>query len=421
MPPKNGGTGSLSIAPGSYLLLVDDAAAFIPLHSGLTVSIIDTVLSLPNTEGTISLLDAEGATVDSISYTKDNGGAGDGNSLTRKGVSGESLTSGSPTPGKGSLTSSSGNSGTAPSSATSSQKQTTSDSEDPIQNSSTYVGPPETQLFADGGSDRAVIVGADVQFVGRAYNRKKEIVSHARLVWNFGDGSTAEGTSVFHNFNYPGKYIVVLDIAESENSASDQIIVTAEKAEMALSVISDGSVLIQNRSARTLDLSRWIVRQDGRNFVLPDNSRVLAGASMQISQKTLGFIGSASAEFAYPNGITALHAGESTGGTLASVSPSPPQVQTPTPPSAPRTTMPEEKSSPPEMNTMDTSESNVSNASLPDTEEVNPETQAAAAARTDSSSRIWWLGAVALAALAGGALFVAQRFSKREWDITEEK
>ena len=40
---------------------------------------------------------------------------------------------------------------------------------------SSYVPPPEQQIFADAGADRTVTVGADSIFNGRAYNRKKEM------------------------------------------------------------------------------------------------------------------------------------------------------------------------------------------------------------------------------------------------------
>jgi len=421
VPPKNGGTGSMSIAPGAYVLLVDDAAAFIPLHSGIFVSIIDTVLSLPNTAGTISLIDGEGTTVNSISYTKDNGGAGDGNSLARTNVSGTTLKSVVPTPGTGSFTFESGNSSaTNSTAATTSEDHTDQTTSTGKVSSGSFVAPPETQLFADGGNDRAVIVGADVEFVGRAYNRKKEPVNHAHLVWNFGDGSTAEGAKVFHHYDYPGRYLVVLDIAESENPASDQIIITAEKAQMTFMALPDGSVSIENHSKRTLDLSHWIVRQQ-LNFVLPDNSRVLAGASMHIAQRTLGFTSSSATEFLYPNGVVALRAGESTEGTTAAVAV--PLVIEEQAPAAPTLIDSENAASdrdgpPPVMERNE--ESNLSpEPSLSDTEEVEPSTQVAAAATAAGTSYRWWWGVGGLTLLAAGALLAARRFSKREWDIEE--
>lgn len=417
IPPKNGGKGSIMIAPGGYVLLVDDAAAFVLLHSGVTVGVIDTVLSLTNAAGSILLIDADGSTVDSLSYAKEQGGAADGNSLARTSVSNKTLIAGAPTPGTGSLVQSSGtsNSNSTTSTNTNTGQAQTTQTTISGGESSTFV-PPEIQLFADGGSDRTVIVGADTQFVGRAYNKKKEVVPHARLVWNFGDGTTAEGASVAHHYNYPGRYVVVLDIAEAENPASDQFIVTSEKARMTFTTLTDGSVSIENHSLHTLDLSRWIVRQQTRKFPLPAHSLVLAGASMRLSQQTLGFFSDASVELAYPNGIAALRAGESTEGTMPQVAAPVVQDNAPAPVSE-ESVVAEQEDSVPQKTSKNADDEPA--AEVFDTKAELP-SQVAAAAATGTTSYIWWLGAVALATLAGGALFVAQRFGKREWAIVEE-
>lgn len=82
-PPKNGSTGSMTLAPGTYAILAGDAAAFLGAHAGLGVSIIDTTLSLGNAAGSISIRDASSTVIDSVSYTKSLGATGDGNSLQK--------------------------------------------------------------------------------------------------------------------------------------------------------------------------------------------------------------------------------------------------------------------------------------------------------------------------------------------------
>lgn len=84
-PPKNGGTGSIVIPAGGYALLVGNATNFIAAHPSVSGTIIDTVLSLTNTAATIALVDEGGAMVDSVTYSKDQGGNGDGTSLQRTG------------------------------------------------------------------------------------------------------------------------------------------------------------------------------------------------------------------------------------------------------------------------------------------------------------------------------------------------
>ena len=96
-PPKNGSTGSMTLAPGARLILAGNAAAFLSEHVGLGVSVIDTMLNLPNAGGSISLVAASSTIIDSVSYTKSLGAAGDSNSL-QKTSSGKWIPA-SPTPG----------------------------------------------------------------------------------------------------------------------------------------------------------------------------------------------------------------------------------------------------------------------------------------------------------------------------------
>lgn len=79
-PPKNGSTGSLILEPGEYLILTSNAPTFLSSHS-VNVSVIDTVISLSNDSGTVSLLDASSSVIDKASYTSSRGGNGTGESL----------------------------------------------------------------------------------------------------------------------------------------------------------------------------------------------------------------------------------------------------------------------------------------------------------------------------------------------------
>jgi hypothetical protein len=95
-PPKNGSTGSLDLQPGEYLILTSNAVTFLSSHS-VSVSVIDTVIDLPNDSGKISLLDASSSVVNKVSYSSSHGGNGTGESL--QSVNGK-LVPGKPTPGE---------------------------------------------------------------------------------------------------------------------------------------------------------------------------------------------------------------------------------------------------------------------------------------------------------------------------------
>lgn len=429
VPPENGGTGSIVLASGAYALFVNNAANFLSLHAGIPSAVIDSVLSLTNTAGTVSLIDESGGTADSVSYTKDFGAAGDGNSLHRGSVSGTSLSAGPPSLGMGTLSVS--QTGTTASTTQTSQTQTqtqTSSSQNTDAPTPSFVPPPLPEIFADAGDDRGAIVSADVEFYGRAYNRKREPISNVRFMWNFGDGATAEGEAVSHRFDYPGRYAVVLTIAQNRHAVADQIVVTAEPARLSFFARPDGSVEIINRAESDLDLSSWIVRSNPRDFRLPPSSIVLRGSNLRISERTLGFWSSPQTELLYPNGVLALQAGEVREEASAAELSAPPPVEPVSEETAPLSAPAPIAAAPllpiaaaPQIETAETAQ-------------VQPELALEAAERSDVASSSaaavsaaqplggsrWWLAALLLALTGGAAIYAVKRFSRGEWNIVEE-
>lgn len=425
VPPKNGGIGSIMLAPGAYIILADNAPNFIASYPSLA-NVIDSTLSLPNTSGTVSLLGEDGSVVDSLSYTKDQGGAGDGNTLQRNAVSSTALSALLSTPGAGSLEVSSGSSfTTGPTSGTESDTTTTTTSQTQTTTGApvlSYVAPPVPEIFADGGADRTVIVGADTQFNARAYNRSKETLEKVRFIWNFGDGATAEGPAVLHHFDYPGRYVVVVNVAEDKSAGTDEFIVTAEPAKLSFSLVQNGGVAIENRAGRNLDLSGWLIRQSGGSFAvlfrLPDHSIILSGATMYITRSTLNFSATADTQLQYPNGTLALAVGQASPQAAPT---SQPVVQTSVPPSVQvvqKETVSATKQTIAAPVVEDTSEPE--NSAI-ETESATSALVAAAGAATSHSSLWWFVAAIGLILLAGAALVFSKKLQKNEWDITEVK
>src|SRR3989344_4055962 len=165
------------------------------------------------------------------------------------------------------------------------------------------------ELVVDGGSDRVVVAGAGIQFSARAYHNK-DVLENPSFMWNFGDGSTAQGASIVHRFEYPGRYAVIVTGSKDGADGSDRFTVTAELAQLAVRALPDGSVEIENLSARDVDLSRWSIEFSGQRFVLPDNTSVLAKQIMRVSPNTLHFYAGSMTELDYPDGALAFRAGE---------------------------------------------------------------------------------------------------------------
>ncbi len=288
---------------------------------------------------------------------------------------------------------------------------------------SSYVAPPVPTIYTDAGPDRTVIVGADTEFDARAYDKTSELVDHVRFSWNFGDGSTAEGQSVLHHYSYPGRYALVVNIAENKSAAMDEAVIVAEPAKLAFDALPDGGVKITDLAERDLDLSGWIVRAGGsafdQSFMLPPHSIVLAGSSMFAARGTLGFAATAQAVLQYPNGVTAVAAGQASAGAAASPASSSaialavplPVASTMRKPVA-ANARPKPVARAPDLSPEPAREP---------VDQIATSTQVAAAAAAGGThgSWLWWGAAAALAIAAAGALIAARRLGATEWAVVD--
>jgi competence protein ComEA len=298
----------------------------------------------------------------------------------------------------------------AQSPATSTDTTQTTQSQTQSAPTPSYVPPPVPEVFADAGADRTVIVGADTEFDGRAYNRDKVLLDKVRYMWNFGDGSTAEGPAVLHHYDYPGEYAVVLDVAAGTASVGDELIVTAEPAKLAFTVNADGSVSIENLAGRDLDLSFWHVSSYNELFTLPSHSIILTNETMRIPHTTLKFYANLQSTLQYPNGVVALAANQSTESAPAA------------PVSAAQAVAPQPQAKPPaapavsvKLQTASAQSDGVAPTS--NATDTGALSQTAAASVSAEGLSWWWLGALALALIGGGGIYAIRRQREGEWDI----
>lgn len=281
-----------TIKAGGYFLISRS-----PL-SNSDIVIGDLILTESNT---IRLRDSKGVDIDQVEWRSIN----EGESYQRISLSGWILAS--PTPGTSNNSSTSASTGDTTSQQETSATSTGSTSTANTSNSSSF--PVEPQIFASAGEKkRTTTVGGTTTFSGRVWGLKKEPIENARMLWNFGDGSTAEGKTVAHTYRYPGTYIVTLDASSGYYSASDRVTIEAVSADVVISTIGDSQssfVELYNKSRYELDLSFWSIRASNLTFVIPEHTFVAAGAKIKFASEVTGIISSASASAAlyYPNGI----------------------------------------------------------------------------------------------------------------------
>jgi Lamin Tail Domain/PKD domain len=302
----NGTRGSLIIAPGSYAVLADDATTFITLF-GSAGTVIDTTLDLNNTSDTVSIINDAVVTVDTITYTKDLGAAGDGKSLHRS--SQNTLTAQVPSPFTGILSTVSGSSGggtvvgtgttSIPIGSTSTPVSVSTNNTEQIQ----YVGrsssvPPTLQVYA--GADRQDVAGAPVTLQGSVVGKESASILNAKMTWNFGDGSTGNGYSVQHTWKHPGKYIVTAHVSYVDWTLTDYVSVTITSPKIRISSTADG-VSVSNISDLPLNMSGWFLQTKSSLFEMPDETWIAARGSIVFDETVTGFTPQSTVRALYPS------------------------------------------------------------------------------------------------------------------------
>ncbi len=289
-PPANGGQGLLSIEPNGYVILSGNAATYLADHPGFTGTVIDTVMSLNNAGATLSIIDASGAVVDSISYTSGLGASSDGNALSRS--ASDVLSPRPPTPGY--------------------QNENTpspeSESEEP--------DPVETPAGGEGGGQLTstttkkeaaakvipfkvhiaapakITVGVPALFSAKASGTLGEELYSGIFVWSFGDGgmvSRSDKNEFEYTYLYPGEYVVYVEYFQYSNqekplAVSRKTIKVYAGMVVVTNTQSDGSIEISNTGSQEVDLKGWSLARSGLAYTFPSHTILLPKSKFTITE-----------------------------------------------------------------------------------------------------------------------------------------
>lgn len=282
------------IKASGYAVISDNAEKFLANWPEFSGTVFDSSFSLKNDGEILIIRNDIGEDIDSVDYLPEWGASGDGNSLQLKSDKWET---GSPTPGASNGATSAAESGTTSQSLASVAV-------------SAFLSAP--QIYAFSGDDTVGVTGSILEFNGVALGLKKEPLLNARFLWNFGDGSSKEGKNVAHTYNYPGDYIVFLDVSSGEYGASSRTNVKIIKNELKISdvkIMSDGYSLIElyNESESEIDVSYWMLKSENAFFSFPKNSIIMAGGKLSLpsSLTKLSVTLNSHIYLIYPNGSIA--------------------------------------------------------------------------------------------------------------------
>lgn len=291
--------GSAILPSGGSAIIADDSAKFLADWPGYTGALFTSSFSLSNSGETLGVKRADLTEEDSATYTSDMGAAGDGKSLNRlpaQAGSESSFIAAVPSPGSHDSGATTPTPASSPPSASPSTQSTAT---------SSASGEP-TKVVVYAGGQRTVVVGADSVFEANAYGPQGTALQGVRYVWNFGNGDTREGRSVFYAYAYPGKYIVLIAVSGFDGSATGRVLVEALPAHLLVRAETDGSIALLNREAREVEVSGWILRRGGSSFIIPQGTIVLGGEGVRFSPQTTRLLDLLhDPELLYPNGAPA--------------------------------------------------------------------------------------------------------------------
>lgn len=150
--------------------------------------------------------------------------------------------------------------------------------------------PPSLRAWA--GEDATAIAGSEIVFRGMAYGLNGEALGGVRMLWNFGDGSWAEGRAAAHVYRFPGTYYANLTVHSGEYSGSDWRMLTVLPSGIFTSEVLPGAggfIEITNTQKSAVDLGGILLVDDqSHSFRVPENTRIGAEAAIVFANAVTG-------------------------------------------------------------------------------------------------------------------------------------
>lgn len=235
--------------------------------------------SLPNSQEptTVILKDENGNTIDSASYSKKEGPGDNETKQTMAKIEGSWQTSLSPggTPKMSNAT-------TSPATGDQQEDSDEQDEEDEPDNSSENASIDSQAPQAQAGPNISALQYQEIKFDGSASSDPNN--DSLDYFWNFGDGQTADNKiKPSHSFNYPGTYLVTLEVTDGSLNATDTLQVNIYTDSLVINEFipnPQGSdqenewIELRNNSQQTIDISQWQIKTDlsQKGFVIPNNT-----------------------------------------------------------------------------------------------------------------------------------------------------
>jgi hypothetical protein len=285
--------GNFEVSADGYAVISRDITAFEKFYTSYSGLLFKASFSLNESESLVMKNGKEDPAVDTNPYSSDKGGKDDGNSLQKINGTWKAEV---PTPGKQNESVQESSSQKTETPAVSSQNSESSGNSgstyDPYDTQFLPITPIVYRMTAYAGESRTTVVGSRVVLNGESRGSNGEDLPFAKYSWNTGDGNTAEGKTVEYSYDYPGEYIVTLDVVNGMYNAQSRVAVTVSPVDVVISKVGteDSFVEIKNNTKSEVDLSGWVLSRGGVAFVFPKGTYIRAGKGITVPSRVTKFV-----------------------------------------------------------------------------------------------------------------------------------
>ena len=183
-----------------------------------------------------------------------------------------------------------------------------------------------SSLSVEVEGNRNAILEVPIRLFART-TTKGGAVDPARIVWSFGDGSSATGSAVEKTYRYAGTYLVTAMIVGGPTDARGESIITARPAEVRLLPVTGDGIMVMNDADARLDLSGWWLVSDKGSFRIPAGTTLLPKSGVLFPFAVIHLPVAFDVRLQYPNGVVAARSAEPAPAQPSSPAPSYEQVQ----------------------------------------------------------------------------------------------
>ncbi|PID83564.1 hypothetical protein CSB11_00660 [Candidatus Campbellbacteria bacterium] len=270
--------GNVLIAPNSFAAITSSIEKYYEV-STFSDNVIKSSFSLSNKGEKLILKNQNGKISDEVEYSKSMGGNGtsDTISLVDNTWQNSQNTLGSENIAKEISNSSNDN-----------ENQNSSDSTSSDNGSFEVDETKEKKIEKRKSSKKSIKVGIDqtgillpkteTRFDLYLSGLKKENLEKNDIVWSMGNGDTMRGKSFHYQYDFPGEYIVNVEVLNKEKQINGVIKIKVIEPKLEISKVDyqNHFVEIKNNSEYILDLSGWQIASGKNKFSIPEKTYINA-------------------------------------------------------------------------------------------------------------------------------------------------